>query len=689
MTPFSQTGNHYWRNLITRMALVIATVFIIVWFLPRSEGRLFHYDEGKPWMYGQLIAKFDFPIFKTEETLKAERDSIVKNFQPYFFRNAKVEEQQTASFRSKVASNFPEITPALAYIVGQRLHEIYQQGIMTPADYAKVSKDSTATVRIVDGKQAISTPAKGFYSTVTAYEHLFQDELLASQRTVLQRCNLNDFIEPNIIYDKERSETEMNDMLSLIPKASGMVLEGQRIIDRGDIVDSHTFLVLNSFEQAMERRSASEEEIVSTIIGQTIYVFVLVLLFTTYLVLFRKDYFQKPRSLAMLYTLLVIFPVLVSLMMQFNKFSVYLIPFAIAPIFVRVFMDSRTAFITHVMMILLCAVAVKYQYEFIIVQLVAGLVAIDSLRELSKRSQIFMTAILVTLGSAAVYFALQLIQSDDVSKLDRTIYIHFAINGFCLLFAYPLMLIVEKTFGFTSDVTLFELSNTNNKLIRKMSEIAPGTFQHSITVGNLAAEVANRIDANAQLVRTGALYHDIGKIVNPVFFTENQAGVNPHDNISNLESARIIINHVAEGLQLAEKYNLPAIIKDFISTHHGTGLSRYFYVSYKNAHPDEEVDETRFQYPGPNPETREQAILMMCDGVEAASRSLQEYTEESISALIDRIIDSQMQSGFFKECPITFRDIAQTKQVLADRLRNIYHTRIQYPEEEKGEVKRS
>ena len=681
MSNFNHTGNHYWRNLVTRIALVITTVFIIVWFLPRKEGRMFHYDEGRPWMYGQLIAKFDFPIFKTEETLKAERDSVAKLFQPYYNRNAGIEKQQIARFQKDFKNGMPDLPPGFALIIIQRLHEIYQTGIMDAQEYSRMMKDSAAMIRVVDGKQAVSIPAKQIYSTIGAYEYLFHDELLASQRSTLQRCNLNEYIEPNIIYDHERSETEKNDMLSLIPQASGMVLEGQRIIDRGDIVDHHTFLVLNSFEQATERRNASEEEVFSTIIGQSIYVFVLVLLFTTYLVLFRRDYFQNPRSLTMLYMMLVVFPVIVSLMMQFNKFSVYLIPFAIAPIFVRVFMDSRTAFITHVMMILLCAVAVKYQYEFIIVQLVAGLVAIDSLRELSKRSQIFLTAILVTLGSATVYFALQLIQSDDVSKLDQSMYIHFAINGFLLLFAYPLMLIVEKLFGFTSDVTLFELSNTNNALMRRMSEIAPGTFQHSITVGNLAAEVANKIDANSQLVRTGALYHDIGKIVNPVFFTENQAGVNPHDKISNLESARIIINHVTEGLQLAEKYNLPPFIKNFITTHHGKGLTRYFYINYKNEHPDEEVDETLFQYPGPNPSTREQAVLMMCDGVEAASRSLQEYTEESISTLVDRIIDGQVQAGYFTECPITFRDIAQAKQILTERLKNIYHTRIQYPEE--------
>ncbi len=681
MNHFNNTGNHYWRNLITRFLLVVSSVTIIVWFLPRTEGPLFHYDEGKPWMYGQLIAKFDFPIFKTEETLNAERDSVSKSFQPYYYRNTNVEEQQIANFQQRFKEGLPDLPPTVKHLIVQRLHELYQAGIMNANDYSNYMKDTTAMIRVVNGKEAVSVPASKIYSTIAAYEHIFQDDMLAMHRATLQRYNLNEFIEPNIIYDKERSETEKNDMLSLIPQASGMVLEGQRIIDRGDIVDHHTYLVLNSFEKAMEQRNSSDEEILSTIIGQAIYVFILVLLFTTYLVLFRKDYFQKPRSLAMLYTLLVVFPVIVSLMMQFNKFSVYLIPFAIAPIFVRVFMDSRTAFITHVMMILLCAVAVKYQYEFIIVQLVAGLVAIDSLRELSKRSQIFLTAILVTLGSAMVYYALQLIQSDDMSKLDHSIYIHFAINGFFLLFAYPLMLVIEKTFGFTSDVTLFELSNTNNELMRKMSEIAPGTFQHSITVGNLAAEVANRIDADSQLVRTGALYHDIGKIVNPVFFTENQAGVNPHDKISNLESARIIINHVSEGLQLAEKYNLPQIIKDFISTHHGTGLARYFYINYKNEHPDEEVDESLFQYPGPNPTTLEQAILMMCDGVEAASRSLQEYTEESISSLVDRIISQQVQAGFFTECPITFRDINLAKQVLTDRLRNIYHTRIQYPEE--------
>ena len=615
MGKFNNIGRHYWRNLMTRVILVIITVAIIVWFLPRTEGRMFHYDEGKPWMYGQLIAKFDFPIFKTDEALKAERDSLSKQFQPYYNRNIKIGAQQIARFKADFKEGIPEVPSDLTHVIVNHLQQLYQTGIMGPREYSSMAKDSTKIVRIVDGKQAISTPVKNIYSTIGAYEHLFQDDRLAENRVQLQKCNLNEYIEPNLIYDKDRSETERNDMLSLIPQASGMVLEGQRIIDRGDIVDNHTYRVLNSFEQAVERQNASEDEEMSTIIGQAIYVFILVLLFTAYLVLYHKEYFLKPRSIAMLYAMMIIFPVLVSLMMQFNKFSVYLIPFAMAPIFIRVFMDSRTAFNAHAMMILICAVAVKYQYEFIIVQLVAGLVAIYSLRSLEKRSQIFLTALLVTLGSAAVYFALQLIQSDDVSKLDQTMYIHFAINGFFLLFSYPLMLVIEKAFGFTSTVTLFELSNTNNELLRRMSEIAPGTFQHSIMVGNLAAEIANKIGANAQLVRTGALYHDIGKIENPVFFTENQAGVNPHDKISNLESAGIITSHVTEGLRLAEKYNLPSVIKDFITTHHGAGMAKYFYINHKNQHPDEEIDESAFRYPGPNPSTREQAILMMCDAV--------------------------------------------------------------------------
>ena len=679
MSIFNNTEENYWRNLATKTVLVCITVAIIVWFLPRNEGRMYRYDVGKPWMYGSVIAKFDFPIYKTDEAIKHEQDSLLKHFQPYYSLNPLIEKKQVERFLHDYEQGINGLPKEYVGIVARQMQEIYQMGIINTNEYNNIFKDSTSMIRFVSGKNAKSLKVSSFYSTIAAYEHIFANEKLAAQRAILSRCNLNNYIEANIVYDKEKSDAEKNDLLSSIPLASGMVMSGQKIIDRGEIVNDYTCRVLNSFDKEMKRRSSTQDEIMTTFIGQILFVLILVMMFTSYLTLFRKDYFEKPRSITMLYTMITLFPILVSMMMKHNFFSVYIIPFAMAAIFVRVFMDSRTAFITHVTMILICAAAVKYQYEFIIVQLASGLVAIYSLRELSKRSQIFITAILVTISSCIVYLALQLMQDNQVFNIDPNMYTYFIINGIFLLLSYPMMYLIEKMFGFISNVTLFELSNTNKGLLRNLSEIAPGTFQHSITVGNLAAEIANRIHANSLLVRTGALYHDIGKMTNPVFFTENQAGVNPHDQLSDLESAQIIISHVTEGLKLAEKFNLPGIIKDFISTHHGTGLTKYFYINYCNEHPDEQVDKEMFQYPGPNPFTREQAILMMADTVEAASRSLKEYTEESISTLTNKLIDSQVAGGFFRECPITFRDIALAKSVLIERLKSIYHTRISYP----------
>ena len=679
MSIFNNTEENYWRNLATKTVLVCITVAIIVWFLPRNEGRMYRYDVGKPWMYGSVIAKFDFPIYKTDEAIKHEQDSLLKHFQPYYSLNPLIEKKQVERFLHDYEQGINGLPKEYVGIVARQMQEIYQMGIINTNEYNNIFKDSTSMIRFVSGKNAKSLKVSCFYSTIAAYEHIFANEKLAAQRAILSRCNLNNYIEANIVYDKEKSDAEKNDLLSSIPLASGMVMSGQKIIDRGEIVNDYTCRVLNSFDKEMKRRSSTQDEIMTTFIGQILFVLILVMMFTSYLTLFRKDYFEKPRSLTMLYTMITLFPILVSMMMKHNFFSVYIIPFAMAAIFVSVFMDSRTAFITHVTMILICAAAVKYQYEFIIVQLASGLVAIYSLRELSKRSQIFITAILVTISSCIVYLALQLMQDNQVFNIDPSMYTYFIINGIFLLLSYPMMYLIEKMFGFISNVTLFELSNTNKGLLRNLSEIAPGTFQHSITVGNLAAEIANRIHANSLLVRTGALYHDIGKMTNPVFFTENQAGVNPHDQLSDLESAQIIISHVTEGLKLAEKFNLPGIIKDFISTHHGTGLTKYFYINYCNEHPDEQVDKEMFQYPGPNPFTREQAILMMADTVEAASRSLNEYTEESISTLTNKLIDSQVAGGFFRECPITFRDIALAKSVLIERLKSIYHTRISYP----------
>lgn len=679
MSKFDKIENVYVRNIATRTVLTIISIAIIVLFLPRSQGKLFNYEEGQVWRYPALNAQVEFPVFKTEEALQKERDSVVRSYQPYFNMNENMEKEQIDRFREKFQGGIPGLKGNYVNIIAERLHVLYQHGIIDPNVETQMERKGETFLRIVNGKEATAVYRDSVMTTINAYERLFMDPMLGPNRTLLQQCNLNEYIEPNLVYDKDRNETEESDLLSSIAPASGTVMQGERIIDNGSIIDEYKYRVLNSYEKAMAQHNGGDNEVTSTLIGQIIIVSILVLLFTLYLALFRKDYFVKPRNITMLYAMIVIFPILTSLLMRYNKFSVYLIPFAMAPIFIRVFMDSRTAFITHVTMILASAIAVKYQYEFIIVQLVGGLIAIYSLRELSKRSQIFFTAILVVIGEAVAYLGLQLIQTDSLSKLDSSMYYHLAISGFFLLFTYPLMLVVEKTFGFVSTVTLFELSNTNNELLRHLSEVAPGTFQHSITVGNLAVEIANKIGAKAQLLRTGALYHDIGKMTNPAFFTENQAGVNPHDKLTEKESAAIIISHVTEGLKLAEKYNLPRVIKDFIATHHGEGLTKYFYVKYKNAHPDEDVDPEPFRYPGPNPFTREQAILMMCDAVEAASRSLSVYNEETISKLVNSIIDSQVADGFFRDCPITFRDISMAKKVLIERLKSIYHTRIQYP----------
>ena len=671
-----------WHSLAIRAGLVFLTSFIIIWFLPRNEAKQYAYEIGEPWHYGTLIAKFDFPVYKTDETVQRERDSLLHSFQPYYNYDNSVESVQTAKLRVEL-TKAGTLPPGFAQALIEKLHQLYQTGIMGTPQYNSFNNDTTSQIRVVFGKDAESKKVSLIYSTMTAYELLLDDSYLSKERLLMQRLNMNDYIMPNLILDRNRTETARNDLLSGISPASGMVMAGQKIIGQGDMVDDYNYRVLNSMEKEIDRRQVGKSQITRHFVGNIIYVISFMLLFTLYLTLFRRDYFSKPRCVAMLYTFIALFPLCVSLMMEHSyfSFSVYVLPFAMGPIFVRIFMDSRTAFVTHLITVLISACALRYQFDFIIIQTIAGLIAIYSLREVSTRSQIFRTALWVFVATCAMYFALKLMESNGDMRFGRSMYYHFLINGVLLLLAYPLMFVVEKTFGFVSVLTLIELSDTNKGLLRKLSEIAPGTFQHSITVGNLASEIANKIGAKATLARTGALYHDIGKIKNPAFFTENQqGGMNPHDNLTEKESARIIIAHVTDGVKLAEEYNLPVVIRDFILTHHGCGMSKYFYIKYQNEHPNEVVDKSTFTYPGPNPSTREQAILMMADSCEAASHSLKEYTEESIAKLVNQLVDQQVKDGLFSECKITFYDIAVAKQVLIERLKAIYHTRIQYPE---------
>ncbi|MBS7284720.1 MAG: HDIG domain-containing protein [Prevotella sp.] len=681
MALFSQKEDISWQDLLIRSAIVIGTVVIILWCMPRDSRNYLYAEIGKPWKYGDLTAPFDFPVYKSELKVKQERDSIYRLFEPYFSIDLSVENSQVRKFLEQYDNGMPNLPDDYISIIANRLHRLYQQGIISAPDYSQLAyKDTARTIRIVNGKRATSIALKAFYSTKSAYENLINDPMMAPHRVALQRCNLNNFIVPNIIYDKEKSETELEELRRSVPLANGVVQKGQKIIDRGAIVDEAKYLAIESFRKEYERRGRDETQLKLTLFGETIYVSLIVIFFTLYLSLFRKDYFEKLRSIAMPYTLIIIFTLLTALMVRNTFAHVFMLPYAMLAIFIRIFMDSRTAFITHLVMVLLCASMLQHTFDFVIVEATAGMVAIFSLRELQYRSQLFKTALLVTISSMLMHFAYDLMTVSDIERIDMSNYNYLVINGILLLFAYPLLYLLEKTFGFVTDITLIELNNTNNPLLQRMSELTPGTFQHSIQVGNLAAEIAKKIGAKSQLVRTGAMYHDIGKMTNPVYFTENQSSINPHDGMSQIDSARIIISHVTEGLKLAEKFNLPTVIREFISTHHGQGKTKYFYVNYKNEHPDDPVDDLLFTYPGPNPFTREQAILMMADSVEAASRSLPDYTEQNIRDLVNRIIDGLLADGFFRDCPITFRDISYAKTVLIEKLKTIYHARVSYPE---------
>ena len=669
-----------WHDLLVRAALVIATVAIIVWLMPRRNSFNYNIDKGRPWIYADLSAPFDFPVYKSDEAIKAERDSLMQLYEPYFIYDKEVAGKEIRQFFKDYGDGIPGLSNDYLSIIANRLRDLYSQGIMNSSDYAEFHRDTTRMIRIIDGKDANSVQINTINSVVSAYEQIFLDEALAEHRDILRKCNLNDYLSPNLTYDKNRSESSLNELHNSIPLATGLVQRGQKIIDRGDIVDTKTYNILMSFKKETERKHENDPRISFTILGQILYVAIFIICFTVYLTLFRKDYFEKARSATMLYALIVIFVVTASMMVKHSVLHIYILPFAMIPIFIRVFMDSRTAFVAHMTTVLICACILQHPLEFIAVETVAGMIAIYSLRELSSRSQLFWTAVLITVGMALTNLALDWIDHSDVSRITMSEYNIIVVNGLLLFCSYPLLYLLEKAFGFTSNITLIELSDMNKELLRKMSEVAPGTFQHSIQVGNLAAEIANKIGAKSQLVRTGALYHDIGKIANPIYFTENQSGVNPHEKMGSIDSAQMIISHVTEGIKLAEKYNLPNIIRDFISTHHGQGKAKFFYVKYKNAHPNDDIDELLFTYPGPNPFTKEQAILMMADTVEAASRSLPDYTEKTIRELVNRLIDTQVSEGYFKECPITFRDIAYAKTVLIEKLKTIHHTRLSYPE---------
>lgn len=672
-----------WKTFLYRLLIFICTVGLIVYFMPRDVKFNYQFDLDKPWKYGQLIATFDFPIYKPDEVVKHEQDSILAHFQPYYNIDKEVSKAELQQLRSDYQTSLRELLPNQDYYtyLQRTLTEIYNAGIISNENLSELQKDSTNGIMVIDDKVADQVSINKIYSIRDAYIHLLNADTAHYNPDILRRCSLNDYLTPNLIYDEERTNTAKEEIFDTYSWAIGLVQSGEKIVERGEIIDSKKYNILESLRKESINRSESQKEKMLMLAGQLLFTIIFIGLFIVYLIIYRKQYFRDRNTLLMIFTQMVLFCVLTELFVANNLLSVYILPYVMMPVITRTFLDSRTAFMSFAVTILLCSITLRYPYEFILVQFAAGLTAIYSLKELSQRSQIFRTGFVVALTYLAVFFAYELFTENDFSKMNRTNYIYLTISGFLVLFAYPLLFLFEKAFGYTSNVTLIELSNTNNPLLRRLSELAPGTFQHSMQVSNLVFDAATNIGANGQLARTGALYHDIGKMENPAFFTENQgSATNPHQALSYEQSAQVVISHVTDGLKLAEKSNLPKVIKEFITTHHGAGKTKYFYISWKNEHPGEEPDNSLFSYPGPNPFTAEQAILMMADAVEAASRSLQEYTEDNIDKLVDKIIDAQVAEGYFNSCPITFQNIQTVKDVFKSKLKSMYHPRIKYPE---------
>lgn len=666
---------------IPMAAYFVVAALLIAYFFPREGKFRYQFYEGKPWRYGLLTAPSDFPIYKTDEEVSSERDSVLRTFEPYFRLNTEVVTKEVEQLRTNYNMKLRgKVSSAYMQYVENSLHELYSNGIISTQDWDRLRKEERQRINIRENTVAQSRYVSDLFTVRTAYEFIINNCPASLDRAKLQSCDINDYLIENVTYDADMSEKVKNTLLQSVSIASGMVQAGERIVDRGEIIDNHTYNVLRSLKIVHEQKSGGSQTQGIILAGQFVLVFGLMFCFWTYLWSFRLKIFYNRRNNLFMVLCIFVSCILTELCVGMGLFNVYIIPYAIVPIVVRTFFDSRTALFIHLVIVLICSLMVPFPHEFLLLQIVAGMVVTFSLKELSERSQLIRSSFFIFMAYVIGYLSLTLFQEASWQKINWLMMLYFGINFILLMFAYVLVYMLEKTFGYVSSITLVELSNINRPLLKKLSETCPGTFQHSLQVSILASEAAAKIGADAQLVRTGALYHDIGKMWNPVFFTENQTNINPHNQLAFDQSAQIIIGHVTEGMKMAEKEGLPKAVTNFIRTHHGRGKTKYFYNSYRNKYPDQPVDDRLFTYPGPNPFTKETAILMMADSVEAASRSLKEHTEENIVGLVNRIIDSQIADGLLRNAPLTFKDVEDVKAVFIEKLKTMYHTRISYPD---------
>lgn len=667
-------------NIHTSIYFIVVAL-LIAYFFPREGKFRYQFYEGKPWKYGLLTAPSDFPIYKTDAEVEAEKDSILKNFEPYYRMDTETSPAEIDKLRTAYnASLNKKATPAYMQYIEKSLIQLYKKGIIPSQELDELRKEKYEQIFLLENNVAQPHYVSDFFTVRSAYEYIINNCPPHLDKSILQSCDINNFLKENISYDKEMSDKVKEDMLRSVSLANGMVQAGERIVDRGEIVDNQTYNVLRSLKIVHETKAGGSQRQSIIIGGQFVLVFGIMFCFWMYLWSFRIKIYHNKRNVLFLLLCIFVSCIITELFVTYGLFNIYILPYAIVPIVVRTFFDSRTALFTNLVIVLICSLMVPFPHEFLLLQIIAGMVVTFSLKELSERSQLIRCAFFIFLSYSLCYISLALYQEADFKKINWMMMLYFGINFILLMFTYILVYMLEKTFGYISSITLVELSNINTPILKQLSETCPGTFQHSLQVSILASEAAAKIGADAQLVRTGALYHDIGKMNNPVFFTENQSSVNPHNQLNYDQSAQIIINHVTDGIKIAEKAMLPKAVINFIRTHHGRGKAKYFYNSFKNQYPDHPIDEEVFTYPGPNPFSKEMAILMMADSVEAASRSLKEHTEESIQQLVNKIIDSQIADGLLKNAPLTFRDVEIIKNVFVEKLKTMFHTRISYPD---------
>lgn len=677
------------KKYILPTLLFIGSVFLIMFFQPKVDENHYIYEVSRPWNYPLLTAPFDIPIRLDSVSARIVKDSIDASFEPIYTRNTSmelaVENEYTRRLNSKIGS--PDAKKSLEVIL-ERLRILYDRGIVDDATYSEIKEGKLDEVRFIVNNAAVAASTGGYMSVREAYSDL--DSVLRSRNlhTSLNPAELAEALQPNVVYDSVESNRILRQLYQLAMAPVGVIQQGERIIDQGDIVTPRLNSILHTYEEMQAERNAGNATVAFyPLAGHTLYVIILIGAFYVFLYFFRRDYLVQKRVMTFIMVLLTGFTLIAYIMDAAFPHGLYIMPFTILPIMVLIFTDSRTAMFILLTELFICATIATSPLEFIVVEFLAGVAAISSIKELSKRSHLVRTALLVFLAYSVTYTAIELMHLGNLRSINPSMFAAFGFNALLISFAYFLIFIFEKVFGFTSRVTLVELNDINNSVLRELSEQCPGTFQHCMAVSNLAAAAASEIGANVQLVRAGALYHDIGKINNPAFFTENQYGVNPHDALDARQSAQIIIKHVTDGVKKADKHKLPSVIKDFIVEHHGRGKAKYFYNTYCRLHPDEEVDEAPFTYPGPNPRSRETSLLMMADAVEAASRSLSDHSVESITNLVDRIVDGQIEEGLHNDSPISFCEIKKVKESFVKRLRTIYHSRVKYPEAvKKGKI---